>query len=485
MNSLYHSKIIDSLFYHARTTPDKIAIIIANEDRYITYRELKEYVLGVSSYLKSLDLGQNIIVSCARKDLSWIALYLACNMCGITIGVIDPKVSRSNLDAILLQTKSNILYGFDLDGYTSLKFKLHPARSIEIECGQKINGECVAEVMFTSGTTGRPKGACLSYYNINASVNNINHHIKISDSDVELIGLPICHSFGLGRLRCVIDKGATAVLLPNFSNVKLFFLCIEKYKVTGFGIVPAAWLYIQHFSGQYISRFSGQIKYVEIGSAALPIEEKLKLKELLPDTAIIMHYGLTEASRSFFLDFNDGSCDLNSVGHPSQFIMPMIMNDNNDICKDNELGEICVKGDTVIKSYLDENDNKNCFINGYFRTGDCGYKVGNTYYLEGRFKELINVGGKKVNPAEVEAAIIKLGIKECACVGFKDPHGILGEIPKVFMVKGDEDISIKQITEALSKTLEPYKIPREFVWINSIPKTESGKIKRTELKNKT
>jgi long-chain acyl-CoA synthetase len=137
----------------------------------------------------------------------------------------------------------------------------------------------------------------------------------------------------------------------------------------------------------------------------------------------------------------------------------------------------------VMHSYFLPEDNKNAFFGEYFRTGDWGHQdKDGLFYLTGRKKELINVGGKKISPALIEDAILSLGIADCACVSIPDPSGILGEVPKAFLVQGKSDFSIEDIKSKLSSILEPFEIPVSYEWIDNIPRTSSGKIQRLKLK---
>lgn len=276
--------------------------------------------------------------------------------------------------------------------------------------------------------------------------------------------------------------GATIVILGSFANVRLFFKTIERYHATGFGVVPAAWAYIRKISGTRIGKYASQIKYIEIGSAAMPLETKKEMLNLFPNTRICMHYGLTEASRNCFQEFHDIE-HLDSIGKPvCKNVDVQIFSPEGSVLPDGEKGELCVKGNMVLSRYLEEKDNKNAFYGEYFRTGDCGYRTAEGYiYLLGREKELINVGGKKVSPMEVEDAIIALGVGDCVCVPMKDPDGIMGELVKCYILKDSTMLSFEQIAEQLSTKLEHYKLPVVYEWIDSIPQTESGKKQRVNL----
>ena len=124
------------------------------------------------------------------------------------------------------------------------------------------------------------------------------------------------------------------------------------------------------------------------------------------------------------------------------------------------------------------------FHGEWFRTGDWGHRdsEGN-FYLTGRKKELINVGGEKVSPAAIEDALLSFGIADCACIAVPDPQGVLGEVPKAFMVKGNTQLEIDEIRTRLSQLLPPHEIPAQWEWVDNIPRTSSGKIQRLKLKS--
>ena len=259
---------------------------------------------------------------------------------------------------------------------------------------------------------------------------------------------------------------------------------IETERITGFGMVPAVWQYIKRISGRRMSKFAQQLRYIEIGSAALPHEDKLLLMEMFPHTRLCMHYGLTEASRAMFTEFHANVDNLDTIGHPATDKVEVLVVDEQGVpLPDGVDGEICVRGNMVTQSYFLQQDNNDAFFGDWFRTGDWGHRgpEGN-YYLTGRKKELINVGGEKVSPVTIEDAIKSIGISDCACIAIPDPKGILGEVPKVFLQRGTIMMDIDDLKQRLAGILPPHEIPVQWEWIDQIPRTSSGKIQRLKLK---
>jgi long-chain acyl-CoA synthetase len=407
--------------------------------------------------MQSLGLraGDRILLS-AQKEPEFIYIYFAAHLLGVVNVVVDSSAPRERLDYILGIVKPTVCFGDSKgdDGCRSIPFDAIPlddAAEVHLELPH-LEATDVADVMFTTGTTGAPKGVCLSHANISGSASNTNGFIGTCADDVEALALPLSHSFGLGRLRCVLSVGATLVLVGNFANLKSFFTVLDQEHVTGFGMVPAVWQYIKRLSGRRIAKFADQLRYIEIGSAAMPIEDKLLLMELFPKTRLCMHYGLTEASRALFSEFHANASNLESVGRPaSSRVEVQVLGEDGQRLAAGVDGEICVRGNMVCQSYYLPKDNDDAFYGDWFRTGDWGHCDENgDFYLTGRKKELINVGGEKVSPAAIEDAILSLGVKDCACVAVSDPNGVLGEVPKAYLVKGDTPIEFDDIKSRLA-----------------------------------
>jgi long-chain acyl-CoA synthetase len=477
-----HSPLLGAIIENS-VKLDKAAIIMG--DNVVTYAQLVENIRNAASFMQQIGLhkGDRIILS-AHKDIEYIYLYFASHILGVVNVIVDAESNEERLHYIEKKVEPAFCFGYTSSSNKSFLFEELNLGNVEplVEFEDNISTDDIAEILFTTGTTGAPKGVCLSYSEIYSSASNINEYIGNKSDDVELLGLPICHSFGLGRIRCTLIKGATIVILPSFANVRQYLKAIEQYNITGFGVVPAAWTYIRKMSGTRIAKYADQIRYIEIGSAAMSLDTKKEMLAMFPNTRICMHYGLTEASRNCFIEFHDVE-HLASIGKPvCDKVDVRIFSKDGEVMRVNEQGELCVKGNMVVSRYLDDADNQNSFYGDYFRTGDCGYMDADGYlYLIGREKELINVGGKKVSPMEVEDAIMSLGVGDCVCVPIKDAQGIIGEQVFCYVLKGSTTLSFEEISQKLSAILEFYKRPVAYDWIDKIPMTASGKKQRLQV----
>ena len=471
---------------HTIRTPKRTALIA--DDHEVTFAQLWSCILCAANSLRNeygVRKGDRVILS-ASGNVEFIYAYFGVHIAGGIAVPIDPDTNFARYEYIKEATSPKCVIGcLHKAGVSGISFDKFAENDNSFFDYLEPSQDDIADILFTTGTTGNPKGVTLSYKNLAAAAAQINTFIGNTEDDVELLALPVSHSFGLGRIRCVLSIGGTLVVLGSFANIKRFFKEIKEHNVTGFGMVPASWAYMKKFSGKYIANFANQLKYIEIGSSFMPQEEKRLLMELLPNTRLNMHYGLTEASRSAFMEFHQEKDNLGTIGKPSPGVDIALFNTSGQKVALGEEGEICVKGEHVCSGYwnvsLDEF--KKDFYGDYFRTGDCAVMGENGYiYLKSRIKEMINVGGKKVSPMEVEEMINAIpGIKECACVGIPDENGILGEVVKAFVV-ADENVTDEFILESLRPKLETYKMPEKIERINEIPRTSNGKIQRIKLK---
>lgn len=471
--------VVHTILANADKAPAKAALIF--DDTALTYRHLAQGIHAAAHYLTSQGFSQgDTLALFAEKRKEFFYLYLGAHLIGATVLNVDPSINGTLKAHLFQRTHPRLSIGnaptkADVT-YDTIDFKLpapFPPPPLPMET--------VADIMFTTGTTGDPKGVPLTHANLAAAARQINRFIHNTSEDIEVVALPICHSFGMGRIRCVLSMGGTAVLINGFSNTLHLLETLKDYQATGFAFVPAAWAYLQHMSGDKISQYAPRLRYIEIGSAPMPVAERQHLMQLFPTTRICMHYGLTEASRSTFLEFHSDNTHLDTAGKAVQGTQIAIMSETGAPCPPGVPGEICIHGEHVMKAYLGQSPEQ-CHYGSFFRTGDWGMLDADGYlHIMGRTRDIINTGGKKVSPDEIETVLLQMpGIADCACVAVPDPQGILGEVIKAVLVADTEapppgDQAIKAF--AASK-LEHHKVPTFIEWRPSLPKTSSGKIQR-------
>ncbi len=484
--------IFSSILEVSERHPDKIAIVAGKD--IVSYRDLRSKIFSAASLLSKfgIEQGDRVVLSASHSP-SFVYGYFATHLLGAIAVPVDPLIPVSRMHYIIGSVEPKVIFTLKnciIDG--------HVAREIgELDTFEEARNvyphprpEDVSDILFTTGTSGNPKGVVLTHHNITHAANNINAFIRNGEDDREVVPLPLSHSFGLGRLRCTMAAGGTIILTEGFTYPGKIFQAMEFWKATGFSFVPAALAFLFRLSGDEIGKFSNQLRYIEIGSAPMQPQNKLRLMNLLPKTRICMHYGLTEASRSTFIEFHEDRDKLHSIGKASPRVEVKVFDEHLRELPSNKSGRIFVRGKMVMKGYWrDEDLTKSAFHDGWLNTGDIGFRDADGYfYLVGREGDIINVGGLKVSPVEVEdALLLHEGIENCGCIAIPDPGGITGEAVKAYLVAKNFSYpkpAPDELIDFLKGKLEPYKIPVAFEWVESLPQTASGKIRRDLLRQK-
>ena len=338
----------------------------------------------------------------------------------------------------------------------------------------------LAYLIYTSGTTSEPKGVTVSHSMIEFTTKNIIKVLSYSNSDIDLLPLPLNHSFGLGCIHTSLYVGSTLVLLKNASNLEEILESLKKYKITTLAAIPATLTKILSFENKKLEDYFSEIRLIITNSTAIPKKTVIQFKEILKKGNLATYYGLTEASRSTFMVFDKNNQREKSVGKCSPNVEIKIVNKEENNLK---LGDIFIKGENVIKKYWNNVEaDKNIFEN-WLKTGDTGYFDNEGYlFLKGRSDEIINVGGEKVMPIEIEQTIKNIpGVEDAVAFGVE--HEIFGQTIKLNIIKSkNSDIDKAQILSYCIKNLERFKIPSKIDFVEKIPKTDYGKVKRFMLK---
>ncbi|PCJ32216.1 MAG: rfbL protein [Gammaproteobacteria bacterium] len=465
--------IVAKLIEQTQLNPEKI--VIQDKDRAVTSAKFITDIHNVASSLKGKNvLSETNVIIYASNSYAFICTYFAVHLLSARSVVVDPKSETNFLQFIVNKVRPSYIVSSPEELFNS-QSNIHKVKN-------KAENSLIADILFTSGTTGEPKGVALSHQQILDSTLHILSNVGNNETDIELLLMPLSHSFGLGRMRSALYAGTVLVIGYPLNRMKQVFKAIEQHKVTGFGIVPAAWEFILKMSRDKIVEYSSQIQYIELGSAYFSPENKQTMRSWFPETNLVMHYGLTEVSRAIFSRFHHDpheSLGIIDIGTDVRILAP-----DSSIQGHGIEGEIALRSNWMLSEYLDNpNLTKASFSDGFFKTGDLGLINGKHLYLKGRLKEVINVGGKKVNPQDVESALKKMKfISDCACVAYPDPD--MGEVVKAFVVFTEQNMcSEQEIKKYLHDKLPSHMRPQYYENIDSIPKTANGKIQRLKLKS--
>ncbi|MGO4613869.1 long-chain fatty acid--CoA ligase [Nocardia sp. 2YAB30] len=339
-----------------------------------------------------------------------------------------------------------------------------------------------ALILYTSGTTGRPKGAVLTHGNITWNTLAQFAHFSLSREDVSLCSAPLFHVLGLGQITLpTLYAGGTVVVIPKFEPSE-FLATIAREKATAFPLAPTMLQMLCELP-EWDDADLSSIRVVAFGGS--PVVERVATAWLARGIQVLQGYGMTEAAPGVFMALRHGAtAHPLSVGVPHFFTDVALLTDDGEIIDGPGRGELLVRGPNVFAGYWQRPDaTREAFIDGWFRTGDIVRIDDDGWaYIVDRVKDIIISGGENIYPAEVEAAITQLdSVTECAVVAVPDEQW--GEVGLAFIVALPGHAADEHAIRAhLEANLARYKIPRYFIYRKGLPRNASGKIQRLELR---
>jgi long-chain acyl-CoA synthetase len=472
--------IIDFLKNCIEKYPTKTALV--DEEKSLTFQQLYQEVQNFSSCIEFSN--KNVISLIAENSVSFIIGYLGIINSGKIAHLVSPEISESNLlnqiksagsETIICSntTKKKIL------SYPSVKIPLFEFSEMRSQSGSYENNFKVndlAYLIYTSGTTSEPKGVAISHAMTEFTTKNIVKELGYSNSDVDVLPLPMYHSFGLGCFHTSLCVGSTLVLLKNANNLEYVLESLKKHNATTLAVIPATLTKFLKFDRNVLENYFANIRLVITNSTLVPKNTVQNFKQILKKGNLATYYGLTEASRSTFMIFDKNNGREESVGRAAPGVKIKIVNENNND------GEIWIKGNNVIKKYWNNLKADKNIVDGWLQTGDIGYFEDGYLFLKGRNDDVINIGGEKITPYEIEEVVKQIpGVDDVVAFGID--HEIFGQIVKINVVKSkDSDLDKSKILTHCMKNLEKFKVPSKIDFVESIPKTDYGKVKRFMLK---
>ena len=348
-----------------------------------------------------------------------------------------------------------------------------------------------AVILYTSGTTGQPKGAELSHSNLVLNALTCNRLFgSTPGTDVHLVTLPLFHSFGSTvQMNAGFSMGATLVLLPRF-DAEAAIRLLQAEDVTFFAGVPTMWWGLLGALGTSggagdvdVARIAGNLRVGVSGGASLPVEIIKDVKERL-GVSILEGYGLSETSPVATFSDPDRDPRPGSIGIPIWGVECKLIDDDwNTVEGADQIGEVAIRGHNIMKGYLNRPDaTAEVMRDGWFRSGDLARRDDDGfYYIVDRSKDMIIRGGYNVYPREIEEVLMTHpDVSLAAVVGV--PHESHGEEVKAFVIRtADATVTEDELVAWGKEQMASYKYPRMVAFVDSLPMTATGKILKREL----
>ena len=475
----------------ANRFPERAFLVAAYDPalRRLSYGQALDRARSFAAHLRSagVSAGDRVVLNCPNS-LDYVCAYFGILLAGGTVAPLDPRSRPAHVERVCTDCGARCIV------VPAFKDELDPGvRQVVLAdfewdaCpafGQiEIPSNPLALIIYTSGTTGVPRGVCLSHDNLEHTRGSITSWAGVNEHDRELTTLPLTHLFGLAHLHVYCSLGATMYVEEGFRDVPRLLDIIERARITSFPATPAGIrILLDRFSDLFALK-AKNLRYMIINTAPMPVALTERVLALLPDTAVYMYYGLTEASRSTYIAYRDHPDKLATAGSPQRGQQVRIAHASPHAI--GEPGEILVKGPHVMSRYWGQ-DSSGFFDEGWFRTGDLGVIDDDGFVTWiGRVREQINVNGLKLVPAEVEEILRRdPRVLDCAVVGV--PDAATGESVAAFVIaaEGAADARFERdLRKLCNEHLEDHKVPRRVLFVGEIPKTDTGKIKRHVLRD--
>lgn len=485
----------------AAETGDRPAVIY--RDQPISYRELEARVVRFANALAGLGVGRDDKVAIMLNNCpEFIVAFFACSYLGAVAVPVNIFYKERELEFLLRDSDAVALVANPAFAEFFSRIEEKPPlfkwlivngdypeglRFAELEAGAshepvrvEVSEDDVAEILYTSGTTGVPKGTMLTQGNLFFHADAIIQVLELVEDDRALMVVPMFHGYGITVMLCCFRVGTCFVLLDPFNPVEVF-QAVEKHRVTFLPMVVAMYFMLYHHPEREKYDLSS-LRIGISGASAMPAQLMHDASEAF-GIKILEAWGLTECSASATIQRMNMPYKEGSVGLAHPGVEVGVMDDEGNLLGPNQVGELVIRGPLVMKGYYKRpEETEEALRGGWLHSGDMGYYDDEGYFfMVDRKKEMVNVGGEKVFPREVEELMYTHpAIAEAALV--PQPDARLGEIPvAVVALKPGATLSEGELVEFLSHKLARFKVPRRVVIMDSLPRNPIGKIVKKDL----
>jgi len=505
----FNLSIPDLLKKQAEKKTDAIAIAAIGRTP-LTYRRLNIHINDIVTALNAIGIDRHDRVAIVLPNGPEMAVAFLAVASTATCATLNPAYRAAEFDFYLSDLNAKVLIiqsgiaeaaktvaqelgipiielSPDLEAEAGIftlnyqNFPQNPTSNI-----QHPTSDDVALVLHTSGTTSRPKMVPLTHKNLCTSAHNISQTLNLVESDRCLNVMPLFHIHGLiGALLSSLNVGASIVCTPGFDTTK-FFAWVAETRPTWYSAVPTMHQAILAVSQAKIDIIAScPLRLIRSSSASLSPQVMVELENTF-NVPVIEAYGMTEASHQ--MASNPLPPQVRKPGSVGVAAGPeiAIMDEAGNLLPPQEVGEVVIRGVNVTLGYENNPEaNKNAFTNGWFRTGDLGYlDIDNYLFLKGRIKEIINRGGEKISPREIDEVLLDHPAI-AQVVAFAVPHPLLGEnVAATVVLKPEYTATEQEIKEFAATRLADFKVPSIIVFVDEIPKGPTGKLQRIGLAEK-
>jgi len=469
----------DLLAERARITSDRVALVSVETGERLTYAQLNERANDAAAMIldAGLDAGDRAGLF-AQNSIDFIALFFGALKTGVVVVPLSTRATAHELSIIAADCGMKILFhdgsAPDLNGVTLTKLNIVPsARTIAHRIPDPASTACL---LYTSGTTGKPKGVMIPHRQLLANGYNTAINWGLREDDVAPIFTPLYHAGGVAVfLIPLFLMGGTIVLHRGFDAAEVWET-IQRERCTIVLGVPTIWKMLRD-APQFAAADLSHVRWFISGGAPLPAF----LIDAYQQRGVTLKqgYGLTEVGvNCFTMTIEDARNRPGSIGRPMMFTEVRLVDDAGN---DSDTGEMWIRGPHVSSGYWNNpHATTEAYADGWFRTGDLARRDADGYFfIAGRRKEMFISGGVNVYPAEVEAELLQHpNVSDAAVIAIADETW--GEVGVAFVVA--HGIADADLVEFLNARLSRYKVPRRVIFVDALPRTPYGKVVKEELR---
>ncbi|NMM47278.1 acyl-CoA synthetase [Marinigracilibium pacificum] len=484
----------------SRYQPDKVAVKEAFSGTSYSYNDINNAANALARYFVEelrIQKGDRILILSSFYS-EYIPLFSVAQKTGIILVPVNYRLSAKEISflikdsdpaLIIFEEQFSSLLDQIPEGYTNHLYKWHELKSLVSSSlndawefkNIPIELEHPCFILYTSGTTGFPKGAIYTHGMMLWNSLNTSIRLKITSDDITLMVMPPFHTGGWNVLTTpILHYGGTIVLMSKFDSNKVLEL-MEEEKISIFMAVPTMVKMMMEENSFQATNFSN-LRYMIVGGEALPVKSIEKWASR--GVPIRQGYGLTEAGPNITsLEAEDALRKRGSIGFPNFYVNTRLVKEDGTDARPVESGELWISGPIVTPGYWKNKEaTRKAFSENWFKTGDILKKDEEGYlYVVDRIKNMFISGGENVYPAEVEKRILEHPkVNEVAVIGVSDTKW--GEVGKAYIVVKDNEILTEEEIKAFCfEGLAKFKVPRYFNFLNCLPKNDTGKIDRKQL----
>lgn len=481
--------IVEFVAGYALATPDKIAVVASEKET--SYKELYALVCGYCNYLKNAGVQKgDIIVTKASQTLDYVIKYLGVHLAGGVMASLEKNIAPEGMMNVVEKLNARVIISDT--AFENIGDRLQLSDSNIIASAQEAftgtegyafpHEDDTADILFTTGTTGASKGVELSHKALTATAENLIYGCGYRQDTVLILPGPLNHANAIRKLFTTMVNGSTIIILNGMMNLKRFFDALDYPGSIACCLPPAAIRTIFQSSKDKIGEYAHRIDFIESATAPLPEPDKKRLADLLPNTRLYNNYGSSEAASVCMYDYNRYPGKTGCIGKAMPNSRILIVDDDKQVMESSKdrMGLLACIGDVNMKGYVnDPAATQEVLIDGVVYTNDIGYIDEEGFiYVSGRKGDVINVGGLKVAPTEVESAALAYeGIDDCICIGVDD--NISGKALRLLVVlKEGMELEPRKIRAFLISKLENYKVPSQYEQVDHVERTYNGKLNR-------